>query len=139
MIVFLYVGMLKRLWNPSSATLANRRTSNKASKDSLRNKKRVTRLVLVVIVVFSVCWAPIQFVLLFKAIGLYQTSTLPAVIFQIFSHVLAYLNRQVLLIIFFTFIIYNKTTNPKTFPLATPDIKSESKFFLEHILKFGLY
>ena len=75
--------------------MVNRRR-DKISKESLRNKRRVTRLVLVVIVVFSVCWAPIQFVLLFRATGLYQTKTVadyPLVIFQIFSHVLAYVNR----------------------------------------------
>ena len=45
---------------------------------------------------FSVCWAPIQFVLLLKAVKMYSTSRpedLSKVIFQIVSHVLAYLNR----------------------------------------------
>ncbi len=54
------------------------------------------RLVLVVIVVFTCCWAPIQFVLLLKAIGIYRTKSaedFPLIIFQICSHVLAYVNR----------------------------------------------
>ena len=56
-------------------------------------------MVLVVIVVFSFCWAPIQFVLFLKAIGHYQVSIkkedYARLIFQIFAHVLAYLNRYV--------------------------------------------
>ena len=66
------------------------------SADALRNKKRVTRLVMVVIAVFAVCWAPIQFVLLLKAVKLYDTKgpeDFPRIIFQILSHVLAYVNR----------------------------------------------
>ena len=71
--------------------------SSQISQDALRNKRRVTKLVLVVIIVFTVCWAPIQFVLLLKAVKMYSTSGRPEdlskVIFQIVSHVLAYLNR----------------------------------------------
>jgi hypothetical protein len=51
LIVILYLCMLKRLWHP---------VGNKISRESLKNKRRVTRLVLVIIVVFAVCWAPIQ-------------------------------------------------------------------------------
>lgn len=94
LIIILYVVMLRRLWNPS--TSMRRGSHNKLSKESLRNKRRVTRLVLVVIVVFCVCWTPIQFVLLFRAIGLYQIKgpeDYIFIIFQIFSHVLAYVNR----------------------------------------------
>ena len=65
---------------------------SKVAKESQRNKRRVTRLVLVVIVVFCVSWAPIQFVLLLRAIGVYPFSE-PSIIFQIFSQVLAYINR----------------------------------------------
>ena len=51
---------------------------------------------LVVIVVFCVCWAPIQIILLLKALDLYSThppDDYPKIILQIFAHVLAYLNR----------------------------------------------
>jgi len=92
LIIFLYIAMLRRLWNPGSI-------GKQISKESLRNKKRVTRMVLVVIVVFSFCWAPIQFVLFLKAIGHYQVSIkkedYARLIFQIFAHVLAYLNSCV--------------------------------------------
>ena len=36
LIILLYIGMLRRLWNPGSI-------GNKISKESLRNKRRVTR------------------------------------------------------------------------------------------------
>ena len=36
LIIFLYIGMLRRLWNPGSI-------GNKISKESLRNKRRVTK------------------------------------------------------------------------------------------------
>ena len=57
------------------------------------------RLVLVVIVVFCVCWAPIQVVLVLRAVGLYQTKSsedYPRIIFLIFGQVLAYFNRYVI-------------------------------------------
>ena len=56
----------------------------------------MTKLVLVVIVVFAVCWAPIHFVFVFKAVGIYTTKVpedFKLIVFQILSHVLAYVNR----------------------------------------------
>lgn len=87
LIILMYLKMLSRLWHP---------VGHQISQDSLRNKRRVTKLVLVVIVVFAVCWAPIQFVLLMKALKVYQTKgpeDFPRIIFQIFAHILAYVNR----------------------------------------------
>lgn len=89
-IVILYVFMLRRLWNPA--------VGRQVSKDALRNKRRVTKLVLVVIVVFAVCWAPIHFVFVFKAVGIYTTKVpedFKLIVFQILSHVLAYVNSCV--------------------------------------------
>ena len=58
-------------------------------------------MVLVVIVVFCVCWSPIQFILFLKAMGHYSLNAIdgldyPKLFFQIFAHVLAYFNRYVL-------------------------------------------
>ncbi|TRY68475.1 hypothetical protein TCAL_12840 [Tigriopus californicus] len=89
LIILMYLKMLSRLWHP---------VGHQISQDSLRNKRRVTKLVLVVIVVFAVCWAPIQFVLLMKALKVYQTKgpeDFPRIIFQIFAHILAYVNSCV--------------------------------------------
>jgi allatostatin A receptor len=43
------------------------------------------------VVAFSICWAPIQIILVLKSLKLYQTTTVTVSI-QIISHVLAYLN-----------------------------------------------
>lgn len=43
------------------------------------------------VVAFSICWAPIQVILVLKSLRLYETTTLTVSI-QIISHVLAYLN-----------------------------------------------
>ncbi|CRL02286.1 CLUMA_CG015406, isoform A [Clunio marinus] len=61
LISFLYVGMLSRLWSSNA------------------------------VVAFSICWAPIQIILVLKSLRLYETTTLTVSI-QIISHVLAYLN-----------------------------------------------
>ena len=84
--------MLNRLWHPVGAC----GRPSQISQESLRNKKRVTKLVLVVIVVFAVCWAPIQFVLLLKALDLFPTNgpeDFSRILLQILSHILAYVNR----------------------------------------------
>lgn len=43
------------------------------------------------VVAFSICWAPIQIILVLKSLRLYETTTFTVSI-QIISHVLAYLN-----------------------------------------------
>lgn len=43
------------------------------------------------VVAFSICWAPIQIVLVLKSLNLYKTNAITVSI-QIISHVLAYLN-----------------------------------------------
>ena len=44
------------------------------SKDALRNKKRVVKLVTIVTVMFSLSWLPIQLILLLKSFELYQVT-----------------------------------------------------------------
>lgn len=87
LICFLYLFMLKRLWHGVV-------TGGHISVESLRGKKRVTRLVIVVVIIFAVCWGPIQIVLLMKSLKLYELTTANIVI-QIASHVLAYVNSCV--------------------------------------------
>lgn len=84
-ITVMYIVMLISLWRSSSF---------RTSKEGLRAKKRVTALVFTVILVFMVCWAPIQSVLLYKSVmdtADWDTSYISIVI-QILSHVLAYTN-----------------------------------------------
>jgi len=84
LIILMYLGMLSRLWRPTLRT----------SREGLKAKKRVTGLVLAVILSFVVCWAPIQTVLLHKAVSTGSTwdSHPHLIVFQITAHVLAYTN-----------------------------------------------
>jgi len=84
LIILMYLGMLSRLWRPTLRT----------SREGLKAKKRVTGLVLAVILSFVVCWAPIQTVLLHKAVSPGSTwdSHPQLIVFQITAHVLAYTN-----------------------------------------------
>ena len=50
--------MLRRLWRQGPA--------GQASAESIRNKKRVVKMVLVVIVIFALSWLPIQVVLVLR-------------------------------------------------------------------------
>ena len=52
LICGLYSVMLHRLWT--------QRPGGRASAESIRNKKRVIKLVLSVVVMFALCWLPIQ-------------------------------------------------------------------------------
>ena len=54
----MYSIMLRRLWRQGPA--------GQASAESIRNKKRVVKMVLVVIVIFALSWLPIQVVLVLR-------------------------------------------------------------------------
>ena len=55
------------------------------------NKVRVTRMIIIVIVVFAVCWLPLQLLILLKAFNIYSLEN-EFVTFQIFLNCLAYGN-----------------------------------------------
>ncbi|XP_055374801.1 allatostatin-A receptor [Condylostylus longicornis] len=86
LISFLYMGMLARLWKNAPGC--------KPSAESRRGKRRVTRMVVVVVLAFAICWLPIHIILVLKSLELYNNS-LFAVICQITAHVLAYTNSCV--------------------------------------------
>ena len=56
--------MLHRLWTQAPG--------GRVSAEAIKNKKRVIRLVLIIIVVFAVCWLPIQIILLIKSVVKYK-------------------------------------------------------------------
>ena len=60
-------------------------------KDTLKNKKRVVKLVTIVTVMFALSWLPIQVILLLKSLAMYPV-TITNISLQIGSHVLAYSN-----------------------------------------------
>lgn len=57
------------------------------SAESVRSKKRVTRMVVVVVAVFAFCWFPIQTVLVLKSFSAYKIDTFKLIV-QIGSHIL---------------------------------------------------
>ncbi|XP_069172707.1 allatostatin-A receptor [Procambarus clarkii] len=86
-IVVLYLMILNRLWYGVSL-------GGSRSAESVRGKKRVTRMVVIVVVTFIVCWFPIQLVLLLKSLNMYEMTTFN-IIMQIAGQVLAYINSCV--------------------------------------------
>ncbi|XP_063709468.1 allatostatin-A receptor-like isoform X1 [Culicoides brevitarsis] len=86
LISMLYVAMLARLWKGAPG--------GRVSAESRRGKKRVTRMVVVVVLAFAICWLPIQLILVLKSLKLYETTTIK-VIMQVAAHVLAYMNSCV--------------------------------------------
>ncbi|XP_053949839.1 allatostatin-A receptor-like [Anastrepha ludens] len=83
LIFFLYMCMLARLWKSAPGC--------KPSAESRKGKRRVTRMVVVVVLAFAICWLPIHVILVLKALDMYASTHL-TVIIQIISHVLAYTN-----------------------------------------------
>ncbi|XP_054160509.1 allatostatin-A receptor-like isoform X2 [Oppia nitens] len=86
-ILILYVLMLKRLWFGAVP-------GGHMSAESVRSKKRVTRMIVVVVIIFAVCWCPIQVVLVLKSFDRYTLNRKNLVI-QIAAHILAYMNSCV--------------------------------------------
>ncbi|KAM7362001.1 allatostatin A receptor 2 [Cochliomyia hominivorax] len=78
----LYVRMITRLWRQGSGV--------RMSVESQRGRKRVTRLVVVVVIAFASLWLPVQVILLLKALGIYYTDTKLTVILQIVAQTMAY-------------------------------------------------
>ena len=64
------------------------------SEESQKGKKRVTKMVTSVIVIFAFSWAPIQIVLLLKSLDKYDSTPL-SISIQILAQVLAYANSCV--------------------------------------------
>ena len=64
------------------------------SAESLRSKKRVTRMVVMVVVIFALCWLPINVILMVKYFGTYPES-IAFVGLQIASNCIAYMNSCV--------------------------------------------
>ncbi|XP_077299242.1 allatostatin-A receptor-like [Arctopsyche grandis] len=81
LICVLYVRLLARLWRNAPG--------QRLSAESRKGKRRVTRMVLVVVAAFAVCWLPIHVILVLKSLGKYEI-TQATVAAQIAAHVLAY-------------------------------------------------
>ena len=88
LIVVLYGTMLKRL-------LHGVVPRGNQSSESIRSKRRVTRLVVIVVVIFALCWLPIQVIFMIKEFGKYPTDSIVFMAVQIASNCLAYMNSCV--------------------------------------------
>ena len=111
-ILALYANMLIRLWK-GSAALSQGPGPTRDSRNSGRgqeNKKRVTRMIVAVIIVFTVCWTPLHIVLALKAFGKYDDHLYESlVIFMIFAQCLAY---------------FNSCLNPLLYAFFSPNFRS---------------
>jgi hypothetical protein len=87
--------MLLRLWKGSAALSHGPGPARDArnSGKNQENKKRVTRMIVAVIIVFAVCWTPLHIVLVLKAFGKYYDHLYEGlVILNILAQCLAYSN-----------------------------------------------
>lgn len=87
LICGLYLCMLMKLWYGVAP-------GGRVSAESRRGKRRVTRMVVIVVVIFAVCWCPIQLVLVLKSLDLFEITPVNVLI-QITAHVLGYMNSCV--------------------------------------------
>ncbi|KAF0300431.1 Allatostatin-A receptor [Amphibalanus amphitrite] len=83
-IIAMYLLLLKRLWLGVVP-------GGNMSAESLRGKRRVTRMVVVVVVIFAVCWCPIQIILVVRSLNKYPITD-ASVLIQIVAQVQAYTN-----------------------------------------------
>ncbi|KAG8183929.1 hypothetical protein JTE90_029033 [Oedothorax gibbosus] len=84
LILCLYLSMLRRLWFGVTP-------GRHMSAESVKSKIRVTKMVVVVVVIFACCWCPIQIMMVLKGLNAYGQSR-TSILIQITAHILAYMN-----------------------------------------------
>lgn len=87
--MLMYGLMLKRLLYGVVPGGANQ------SAESIRAKKRVTRMVVIVVVIFAICWLPIQVILFAQKFQEEQERSASYISFQMAANCLAYMNSCV--------------------------------------------
>ena len=83
----LYTIMIKRLLHRG----VGRGTK---SAETMRAKRRVTRMVVVVVLIFAICWLPVQLIFVIQSFGVYP-ETIPYISIKLASNCLAYMNSCV--------------------------------------------
>ena len=86
-VCLMYGLMLKRLHGATPGGVSK-------SQESIRAKRRVTKMVVIIVAVFAVCWLPIQIILLLQQLNVYPSSAVFIGV-QIASNCLAYMNSCV--------------------------------------------
>lgn len=85
LIFCLYWSLLNKLW------FGSKPHGHKESLKMLESKKKVTWLVAGIVIVFALCWCPIQVMLILMRLKTYRiTATYVAI--QVFAHILGYMN-----------------------------------------------
>lgn len=88
LIFCLYLSLLNKLW------FGTKPHGHRESHKMLESKKKVTWLVAGIVVVFALCWCPIQIMLILMRLKSHRiTATYVAI--QVFSHILGYMNSCV--------------------------------------------
>jgi len=88
LIFCLYLSLLNKLW------FGTKPHGHKESHKMLESKKRVTWLVACIVIVFALCWCPIQIMLILMRLKTHKiTATYVAI--QVFAHILGYMNSCV--------------------------------------------
>ncbi|XP_022096747.1 uncharacterized protein LOC110982564 [Acanthaster planci] len=92
-IAVCYTVMLRHLWQrvaPSDAVSGPANTAN--TERNLRQKRKITLMVLTVVIVFTVCWFPLHFYSLWSSFGASFVYTNHALNLKTAGHVLSYVN-----------------------------------------------
>ena len=88
-----YSIMLLKVWTRVAPGDAGR--SNNDQNHQVQQKRKVTRMVLAVVIVFAVCWFPIHTLNLWMRLSEYFPYSYPTYIFKVFAHTLSYANSCV--------------------------------------------
>lgn len=89
LIFCLYLSLLNKLW------FGSKPHGHKESHKMLESKKKVTWLVAGIVVVFALCWCPIQVMLIMMRLKYPSRITATYVAIQVFAHILGYMNSCV--------------------------------------------
>lgn len=86
LILCLYLSLLNKLW------YGNKPRGHKESIKTLESKKKVTWLVALIVIVFALCWCPIQIMLIMMRVSYGAQFSPNYVALQVLAHTLGYTN-----------------------------------------------
>ena len=86
-VCVMYGFMLKRLHGSAPGGASK-------SQESLRNKRRVTKMVVIIVAIFALCWLPIQIIVILEKLNLYSKNNFTVSI-MLGANFLAFMNSCV--------------------------------------------
>ncbi len=90
-----YSIMLLKVWTRVAPGDVGRGQNNDRNVQQVQQKRKVTRMVLAVVVVFALCWFPIHTLNLWMRLSAYFPYSYSTYIFKVFAHTLSYANSCV--------------------------------------------